>query len=69
MTVSSSPGSQLVQCNLMVKSFLLMKATNRCRSSASICTLTRAIPFSVPRVKIVDVGNPELGRSGCCAIY
>jgi len=69
MTVSSSLGSQLVQCNLMVKSFLLMKAMNKCRLSFSVCTLMRAIPFSVPRVKIVDMGNPELGRSGCCAIY
>jgi len=69
MTVSSSPGSQLVQCSLTVKSFLLMKVANRCRSSPSVCTLMRVIPFSVPRVKIVDVGNPWLGRSGCCAIY
>ena len=69
MTVSSCPGSQLVQCNLTVKSLHLIKAANRCRSLVSVCTLMRMIPLSVPRVKMVDVGNPWLGRFGCCAIY
>ena len=65
VALSSDRRAQVVQWKLMSKFSLSTLAVKICSCVPVVCARMRMTPLLVPSVKVVDVGNPVLGRLGC----